>query len=278
MIRALGALALLAACAPVAPPPPDDPRPDRVPAPVIPGFAPEVPAFPPGLTWDWQLDDPFDYTRAVDVYDLDLDSVEAEDIAALKARGILTICYVSVGTMENYRDDADAFPADVLGAQLGNWPNERYVDIRDLDTLLPIMAARFDTCAAKGFDAVEPDNMDLHHNEPGFPITAAIQTRYAVALAELAHARGLAIGQKNAEDLIPDLLDTFDFIITEHCFASDRCARSAPYPAAGKAAFAAEYLHRPVDFDAACAEARALGLSMIRKDRGLTKDHFEACR
>ncbi|MEL6678661.1 MAG: endo alpha-1,4 polygalactosaminidase [Pseudomonadota bacterium] len=259
--------AALAACAPAGPEPASavtDPAP-------VAGFA-------PGLSWDWQLDDPFDYGRDVDVYNLDMESVEAAEIAALKARGILTICYISVGTMETYRDDADAFPERVLGARLGNWPNERYVDIRDLDTLLPIMAARFDACAAKGFDAVEPDNMDLHHNTPGFPITAAHQTAYALALAELAHARGLAIGQKNAEDLIPDLLPVFDFMITEHCYASDRCAKSAPYPAAGKAAFAAEYLHRPVDFAAACAEAARLGLSMIRKDRGLTKDHFEACR
>ena len=250
-------------------------EPDRdVPPPVPPA---KITAFTPGLTWDWQLDDPFEYSKDVDVYDLDLESVEASEIAALSVRGIRTICYVSVGTMENYRDDADRFPKRVLGSQLGNWPNERYLDIRDLDAVLPIMAARFDRCAQKGFDAVEPDNMDLHHNDPGFPIGAAEQTRYALALAELAHARGLAIGQKNAEDLTPSLVDHFDFLIVEHCFASDRCDEGVAYIEAGKAVFAAEYLHRPVDFEAACAEARSLGLSMIRKDRGLTKDHFEAC-
>ena len=44
--------------------------------------------------------------------------------------------------------------------------------------LEPIMRARFAMCAHKGFDAVEPDNMDGFENPTGFPISAAQQLAY----------------------------------------------------------------------------------------------------
>lgn len=226
----------------------------------------------PGLSWDWQLDEPLDLNRRTRVLALDLEGVSQVDIARLKARDVLTICYVSVGTYENYRDDADQFPQDILGPTLGNWPNERYIDIRRTDVVLPIMIARFQRCKAKGFDAVEPDNMDLYDNDVGFDITRRDQLDYMSALTRAAHNMGLAIGQKNAEELTDTLVDSMDFLMLEHCFQSARCDVAAPYIAAGKAVFDAEYKHRPVDFAAACKQAKRIGISMILKDRALTKD------
>lgn len=55
------------------------------------------------------------------------------------------------------------------------------------------MGARMDVCKQKGFDAVEPDNMDGYQNRTGFRITYARQLRYDTFLAEAAHERGLAI-------------------------------------------------------------------------------------
>ena len=48
----------------------------------------------------------------------------------------------------------------------------KWLDIRQLPVLEPIMTARFQMCQQKGFDAVEPDNMDGYENDTGFPITA----------------------------------------------------------------------------------------------------------
>ena len=42
------------------------------------------------------------------------------------------------------------------------------------------MRARFAMCARKGFDAVEPDNMDGFENPTGFHISAAQQLSYDV--------------------------------------------------------------------------------------------------
>ena len=48
-------------------------------------------------------------------------------------------------------------------------------DIRRWDVLEPLLAARFKTCKDKGFDAVEPDNVDGYSNGSGFPLTATDQ-------------------------------------------------------------------------------------------------------
>jgi len=54
------------------------------------------------------------------------------------------------------RPDAGAFPDAVKGDSNG-WSGERWLDIRRLDVLGPIMQRRLDLCKQKGFDAVEPD-------------------------------------------------------------------------------------------------------------------------
>ena len=50
-------------------------------------------------------------------------------------------------------------------------------------------------CRTKGFDAVEPDNMDGYANRTGFPVTAADQLLHNRLIAGLAHDRGLAVGR-----------------------------------------------------------------------------------
>ncbi|MCR9085942.1 MAG: endo alpha-1,4 polygalactosaminidase [Rhodobacteraceae bacterium] len=222
-----------------------------------------------GAHWDWQLTEPFDLSVDVQVIDLDPDSVTPSQIAALKARGVKTICYVSVGTVESYRDDAELFPEHVLGAVYDDWPNERFLDIRQLDAILPLMTARFDRCRALGFDAVEPDNMDLFENETGLPITAAHQIAYLRPLIAYAHRIGLEIGQKNAPDLIPALHRDFDFIILESCFHYGFCDDALVYAQEGKDVLAAEYSHMPVDRRAACAFGAKAGIRFIFKEREL---------
>jgi hypothetical protein len=111
--------------------------------------------------------------------------------------------------------------------------------------------------------------MEVVGNETGFPLTAADQLKYALWLAEEAHARGLAIGQKNAPDQVKDLVSVYDFAITEDCFAYGWCDQMKPYIAAGKPVFAAEYTDMDINFSAACQVAKDLGLSVILKERDL---------
>lgn len=222
-----------------------------------------------GLTWQWQIGNNEIDTRVdVDVYDIDL-YVDQAVIDELHAQGRKVICYISVGSWEDWRPDKDRFPPEVLGKDYEGWQGEKWLDIRQMDKLAPIMLARLDLCQAKGFDAVEPDNMEIYTNDTGFPLTYEDQLKYALWLAEEAHKRGLAIGQKNAADMVADLVNVFDFAITEDYFYYGEAETMLPYILAGKPVFAAEYTDLPGDFEEFCRQSRKLGFSTILKNREL---------
>ncbi len=234
--------------------------------------APAAAAPSKGARWDWQLGEPLDISRDVRIFDTDPDTVTPAQMHKLAGRGIYTICYVSVGTLEDYRDDKGAFPPAVVGKVYGDWPDERFLDIRRRDILLPLMRARFQRCKTAGFDAVEPDNMDVYTNDSGFDIDARDTLAYLRALADMAHGMGLEIGQKNVPELTGALHDTMDFIITESCYQDGWCADVAPYLQQNKPVLDAEYTDRPVNWAKACEYAQKTGISMILKDRDLTAE------
>ena len=133
---------------------------------------------PPQVDWQWQLTGPVDQNVTASVFDIDLFDNDASVVASLHAKGRKVICYVSVGTFEDWRPDAARFPEAVKGLPLADFPNERWLDIRRLDDLKPILEARFDLCKQKGFDAIEPDNVDAYTNRSGFPLTARDQIQF----------------------------------------------------------------------------------------------------
>ncbi|WP_148714037.1 endo alpha-1,4 polygalactosaminidase [Chitinolyticbacter meiyuanensis] len=169
----------------------------------------------PGASWQWQLDGNIDSTQDVAIYDLDLFDTPSQLVSQLKARGKRVICYLNAGAWENWRPDRNAFPAAVLGKDYASWAGERWLDIRRIDELAPIMRARLDLCRDKGFDGVEPDNIEGYTNDTGFTLTRADQLAYNRWLADEAHARGLSIGQKNAPALTGDLVSHFDWAMTD---------------------------------------------------------------
>jgi hypothetical protein len=236
--------------------------------PPTPGPTPTTPTTPaarwqprPGTPWQWQLSGTLDLSVDAPVYDVDGHTTTAAQVAALHAKGRKVICYLSTGAWEDFRPDAARFPTDVLGKGNG-WKGERWLDIRRTDVLEPLMAARIDMCRTKGFDAVEPDNMDGYRNRTGFPLTPADQLRYNRLIARLAHDRGLAVGLKNDLDQIPDLLKDFDFAVNEQCAEYDECPKLTPFITAGKAVFHVEY---ELQTGAFCAQARELRLSSLLK-------------
>ena len=125
------------------------------------------------MTWYWQLQGKV-AVKPVEATDFDGFDNSAATVAMFHARGQRTICYIDVGTWENGRPDANKFPASLLGKGNG-WPGERWLDIRRLSVLEPIMTTRFQMCRRKDFDAVEPDNLDGWQNSTGFGLTAREQ-------------------------------------------------------------------------------------------------------
>jgi hypothetical protein len=220
-----------------------------------------------GTTWDWQLSST-DLSHAVAVYDIDYEN-DAGTVSALHAKGIKVICYVSVGSWEDYRPDASTFPAAVVGNDYPGWPGEKFVDIR-AQALRSLMSARFDICKTKGFDGLEPDNMDVFESNSGFPLTSADGLDYARWLATEAHSRGMAIFQKNTSSLAPSLFALYDGAITEDCFDQGWCSDMLGYIQRNEPVFMAEYTDTGVNFANACTWAKTNQFSPILKDRDLT--------
>jgi len=155
------------------------------------------------IHFHWQLSDTFKNPGDVIpgqgpiVYDIDGENNDAATVAALHALGsnVKVVCYIDVGTYEPGRSDSSQFPSAVLGAGVSGWPGEKWLDVRAQATLLPIMQARLTSwCKDKGFDGVEPDNLDAWTNNPGFPVTEADNVSYDLAIASAAHALGLSVG------------------------------------------------------------------------------------
>ncbi|WP_069771195.1 endo alpha-1,4 polygalactosaminidase [Streptomyces sp. LUP30] len=215
----------------------------------------------PGVGWQWQLSGRLDTSVDVPVYDIDGFDHDAATVAGLHDDGRRVVCYLSTGAWEDWRPDAKKFPASVIGEGNG-WKGERWLDIRRTDVLEPLLAARLDMCRDKGFDAVEPDNMDGYRNTTGFPIGAADQLRYNRLVARLAHERGMSVGLKNDLDQIPALVGDFDFAVNEQCAQYGECADLTPFVEAGKAVFHVEY---ELPTSAFCADSRRLKLSSLLK-------------
>jgi hypothetical protein len=249
------------------PAPPSDAVPPPTPA------STHVPAPPaariwhpkPRLTWQWQLTEPVDTSVDAQVYDIDGTENSAAVVATLRAAGRKVICYVNVGADESFRPDAHEFPAAVIG-QSNGWPGEHWLDVRQLNVLRPIIAARFKTCAEKGFDGIEADNVDGYENDTGFPLTGDDQLAFNKMVAGLAHADGLAIGLKNDLDQVQQLLPDFDFAVNEQCAQYTECDELTPFISAGKAVFHVEY---SMPLDQFCAQTMALGFSSMRKNTAL---------
>jgi hypothetical protein len=196
---------------------------------------------PPMLTWYWQLQGPIDNSVDAAVYDVDAFDTPSWEVARLHALGRRVVCYLDVGTWESWRPDASRFPRSVLGRPDAGWPGERWLDIRDMTVLRPIMLARLRLCARKGFDGVEPDNIEEIGNDSGFPITRDEQLRYAEWIAAAAHSQGLAVFQKNDPQQARVLEPRFDGALVEQCNEYRECSAFYPYLRAHKPVLNAEY-------------------------------------
>jgi hypothetical protein len=229
---------------------------------------------PTTAAWQWQLQGKVDTSVDAGVYEIDGFEVAAKTVAKLHGLGRKAICYLDVGSWENYRPDAARFPKAVLGRAYEGYPDERWLDIRRIDLLAPILRDRFDLCRRKGFDAVEPDNIAGYENKTGFPLSAADQLRFNRWVAREVQRRGMAVALKNDPGQVGQLVGRFDFAVVEECFAYDECGMFNPFVAAGKAVFVAEYTEPLV---AICDQAERLRFSVIRKDYDLFARPWEPC-
>jgi hypothetical protein len=228
---------------------------------------------PQRLTWYWQLQGTVNNAEPVAAYDIDGFENSAAEVATLHGQGKRVICYIDVGTAEDWRPDYSELPKSVLGRSNG-WPGERWLDIRQLSVLEPIMSARFEMCREKGFDAIEPDNIEGYANKTGFPLTAAEQLTYNEWIAQEAHSLGMAVLQKNDGEQTNELLPYFDGALSEQCNQYKECANFQPYLVAGEPVLNAEYHLKTAKF---CAADEAAGIMGARFNLALNGKRYEPC-
>ncbi len=227
--------------------------------------------------WQWQLQGKIDTTVPACVYDVDGFETSKKTVDQLHRKHVKVICYIDVGSWEPYRPDKAEFPRSVIGRRYAGFEEERWLDVAHFHRFEKPMKQRFNMCAHKGFDAVEPDNIAgwEKENRTGFKITRQDQLRYNRWIARQVHARGMSVALKNdgrqAKELAPD----FDFAVVEECFQYHECGYyKNTFIDEGKAVFEAEYEQKPKEY---CKTALAIDFSAIRKSYDLFAKPWITC-
>ncbi|MEU1406566.1 endo alpha-1,4 polygalactosaminidase [Streptomyces sp. NPDC005728] len=146
------------------------------------------------------------------------------------APGLYNICYVNA--FQAQPQERSSWPADLLLRDESgkvvideDW-NEPLLDLRTparRERVAERVNQWIDGCAEKGFDAVEPDNYDSYTRSDDL-LTASDATAFMRLLSRHAHARHLAIGQKNTAELAGQRRQTgLDFAVAEECGQYDEC-------------------------------------------------------
>ena len=149
------------------------------------------------------------------------------------------------------------------------WPGEHLLDTstaKKRAALARVVGRWIDDCAASGFSAVEPDNLDSWTRSGG-RLSRSENLALAKLLVERAHAAGLAIGQKNTAEIgdAGRFQVGFDFAIAEECQVYDECGDYTDVY--GNNVIEIEYADNPHRaYRQACA-ARGDDIAVILRDR-----------
>jgi hypothetical protein len=227
--------------------------------------------------WQWQLQGRIDTGIPACVYDVDGFETPKRIVGLLHRSQVKVICYLDVGSWESYRPDRDQFPRSVIGRRYQGFPDERWLDIAHFHRFEAPLKRRFNLCARKGFDAVEPDNLAgwERENHTGFRITRADQLRFNRWVARQVHGRGMSVALKNDGRQAGELVGAFDFAIVEQCFQYHECGYYRTFVRHDKAVFETEYEQQPKRY---CKTALALRFSALRKSYDLFARPWRPCR
>ena len=197
------------------------------------------------MRWDWQIGrvTPLERTgvHAVDLYDIDGFLTTAAELRRMHTSWQASTlghpraaCYLDLA-WENYRPDGSttdrggAFPGRTLGRIYYGYPDERWVDFRQLHALEPMLDRRIAMCAAKGFDAVELDDIDSFDppSTTGFHLTAGDVQNYLAWAYNDVHRHGMTALWKNSGLLSWWGRGYTDGAVVEECYTYGGCFSSS---------------------------------------------------
>ncbi|MFJ6299505.1 endo alpha-1,4 polygalactosaminidase [Streptomyces griseoviridis] len=221
--------------------------------------------------FDYQIGGP--YTPAAGV------KIVSRDHTASPASNLYNICYINAfqtqpGASSEWA--ADLLLRDASGKLVEDkeWPGEYLLDVRTeakRAAILQKVGGWIDECATKGFDAVEPDNYDHYTRSKGL-IDPSESKKYMKLLVDRAHAKNLAIAQKNTLELAGDAASLgIDFAVVEECGViwSGASAPECPeyYAAFGNRIIDIEYTN--AGMNRACASYAGV-FSIVQRDVSVT--------
>jgi Glycoside-hydrolase family GH114 len=231
---------------------------------VQPSENPYVPA--EGARWLAQLDGAVDIEQPAEFFYLDAEQQDAEDLEELHRQGRHYLCYLSVGSFEEFRPDADTFPPATIGKPLADFPRERWIDVRDA-SVRAIMARRIERLAALGCDGVPPASLSVHAADTGFDLTLEDALDYARWIAERVHAAGMSVGLSAPESMTAELWPSFDFGLGIGCVAATGCSELEVLRTAQKPVLYVE-LGDAETAEELCKSAKILGFEALVTDAG----------
>lgn len=230
------------------------------------------------ISFDWVLgksnsNDSFNTS----IVDLDAFETSSETVFKLHTQGKKVIAYLSVGTIENTRSDSHLLPKEIIGNIYPQWPEEKWLDIRKLDKMKPWLSSRLSMIKQKGFDAIEPDNLDAYENNTGFDINLIDTKTFCDYLISLSHSMGLGIGQKNMPELAIEYSSKFDWALIEDAFYQGWSKELKPYIDKNKPVFSVDYtdnVPQEIFETTICPKSKIMKYSTILKNRNLDKWTF----
>ena len=159
--------------------------------------------------------------------------IVSRDSSASPVHGIYNICYINA--FQAQPDATDWWRRQHPGLLLHGTDGALVIDqdwseaLLDVSTdakraqLAAVEYGWIDSCAAKGFQAIEADNLDSYTRSDGL-LTTDENAAFATLLAARAHHDGMALAQKNTTDLLPRHSQIgFDFAVAEQCGVYGEC-------------------------------------------------------
>lgn len=220
-----------------------------------------------------------DFSANATVYEVDLFSTTAQEVAKLKSLGRHPIAYSSFGSVEKDRPDTAEWPKTLQVKKMSGW-DEQWLDVSQIDTepkFKQILENRIKLAKQKGFESMDPDNMDAYANSvskrSGGKLTASDQLKFNRWVAQTIHKYGMSVALKNDLEQAQDLVNDFDFAVNEECTQYSECASLQPFTSANKAIFNIEYKKS----SKACTNAKKYKMTTLFKTLNLNAKPYITC-
>lgn len=221
----------------------------------------------PDAKFDLQFTTPMQLQRQVDFLVLDLADALPNEIQTVNDNGAAAVCYFNGGSVNTQDDDFELVEPLVIGRSLNTDPQERWLDIRQIDEIADLIRNRLDLCVDKGFQAALVGNLENFLFRSGFPIGQRQQLAFNQFIADEAHARGLGIGLWNSRSQITPLSNNYDFVLVSDCFSEGWCNETQPFVDMGKPAFIVEFAEAERNDVEFCRASQTFGAMGIIKRR-----------